>query len=98
MFRLSQDRKRTYRLNAGPQMWSSILSLVVMLTLNFEFSSSNTWFPLFWENSVISEQQERNIWVARLASIMAIKIDLGIFYVRNELLGWLYVPACHRLL
>ena len=36
MARLPQNEKQTHRINSRPQMWPSILTLAMTLTLNFK--------------------------------------------------------------
>ena len=44
MVRLPRNKKQTYRLNSGPQMWPSSLTLAMTLTLNFQ---GQTWNLLY---------------------------------------------------
>ena len=44
MVRLPRNKKQTYRLNSGPQMWPLSLTLAMTLTLNFQ---GQTWSLLY---------------------------------------------------
>ena len=69
------ENKQAYQLNARPQLVPSILTLAMTLTSTFKVKYLICY--ILGKNGMIAMKWKINISIKHLASMMAIKADLG---------------------
>ena len=88
MVRLLRNKKQTYRLNSGSQIWPSSLTLAMTLTLNFQGQTWNLQY-LSQKWSDCHETKSKHIdWT--LGFNVTIRFDLG-----NDLDLWIFKVKCN---
>ena len=99
MVQLSRNKNQAYRLNSGPQMWPSHLTLAMTLTLNFQGQSWNLLY-LSQKWSDCHKTKSKHIdWTQMWPSALTLAMTLTLIFKR-QICNLLYLSPewsdCHE--